>query len=481
MPQRPNILFIFTDQQRVDTMACYGNTQIQVPKLNELASQSFVVDNAYVSTPICTPARSTIMTGTWPHTNGCTANNVPLDESVQTIADHLPDEYLSAYYGKWHLGNDVIKQHGFKRWMSYEDNYRQYYTKDEYLSVFSPYKQYLIDQGYEPDGEAEGGTYFTRPMTARLPEEHTKANWIAERASEFIHTYANRPWALYINIFEPHPPYYGPYDDQYDPEDIPTPPTFLKKTPDNAAKLHSVLSGSGHADLESETSESGGEREWKELIARYWGLMTLTDNAVGKILKALEDSGNADNTIVVFTSEHGDQMGEHHLLGKGVFYEQSSRVPLLFRVPWLNEQEKHIPGRMSQIDLVPTILDLIGADIPAQLQGQSRKAVLEGVTDLDDNDVILEWHARSVDRHGGGVDVDTIQHERYRTLIGADGWKAVFTAKSQCELYNLNEDPYEQNNLFDDPVEQSRVKTMLDKVLAWQERTGDSAPMPSLK
>ena len=153
---RPNILFIFTDQQRADTMACYGNSIINTPNLNALADKSFVFENCYVSSPICTPSRGTIMTGLWPHTHGASKNNIKLDDAVQTIADMLPDDYLKAYYGKWHLGNEVIKQHGFDEWLSIEDQYRAYYTSAQYHDVLSDYHHFLISHGFKPDDESEG-------------------------------------------------------------------------------------------------------------------------------------------------------------------------------------------------------------------------------------------------------------------------------------------------------------------------------------
>ena len=128
-------------------MACYGNTLIRAPNLNALADGSFVFENAYVSSPICAPSRSTIMTGTWPHTNGLLRNNIPLDPSVQTIAEMLPEEYLTAYYGKWHLGNEMIRQHGFDRWVSIEDDIRQYETDPKHLAMFSDYHHYPDREG----------------------------------------------------------------------------------------------------------------------------------------------------------------------------------------------------------------------------------------------------------------------------------------------------------------------------------------------
>lgn len=108
MPDKPNLLFIFTDEQRFDTMACYGNTFVDAPNLNALSEQSFVFEHPYVVQPVCTPARSTIMTGLYPHTNGCVTNNIPLKPETPTLAEMVDPNYKRAYYGKWHLGDEVI-------------------------------------------------------------------------------------------------------------------------------------------------------------------------------------------------------------------------------------------------------------------------------------------------------------------------------------------------------------------------------------
>ena len=242
MPELPNILFIFTDQQRADTMACYSNELIDTPNLNALAEQSFVFENAYVSAPICTPSRSTIMTGTWPHTNGCIKNNSPLDPSIPTIADLLPDENHTAYFGKWHLGNEVIRRHDFDEWVSIEDYYRRYYSDPRHLDVLSDHHRFLTDRGIEPDGEAEGVAVFSRKFAAALPEELTKASFLSTRAADFIRANSHRPFALYLNFLEPHPPYDGPLNDMYNPSSIPVSPTFMKDPPPNAGPIALIRS-----------------------------------------------------------------------------------------------------------------------------------------------------------------------------------------------------------------------------------------------
>ena len=128
MPDQPNILLFISDQQRTDTMSCYGNDWIQSPHQNALADRSFVFDNAYVTQAVCTPSRGSLITGLHPHTHGCVINRTKLDDSIPTIAEMLPDTYRKAHFGKWHLGDDTLKQHGFDEWISTEDNHRANYS-----------------------------------------------------------------------------------------------------------------------------------------------------------------------------------------------------------------------------------------------------------------------------------------------------------------------------------------------------------------
>ena len=476
MTERPNILFIFTDQQRADTMACYGNELIDTPNLNALADQSFVFDNAYVSSPICTPSRSTIMTGTWPHTNGCAKNNSPLHPSIPTIADLLPDDYHTAYFGKWHLGNEVIHRHGFGEWVSIEDYYRAYYADSGYLDVLSDHHRFLIDRGVEPDAESRGAAVFSRELAASLPEELTKATFLSNRAAEFIRTNRDQPFALYVNFLEPHPPYDGPLNEMYDPTSIPVSPTFMKDPPPNAgdiALMRSKASLLGHG-MGSAIAGPYNESYWRELIARYWGNVTLMDRALGRILGALDEAGVVDRTIVVFTSEHGDQMGDHNIIGKAVFYEQSIRVPHLMRVPWLTIEQTRIQGRYSHIDTVPTLLDLVDAPIPSHLQGQSRLPVLRSEHSLDGSDVVIDWTGFAVAPMDGFPELDRIQNTQHRVLISDDGWKLIVSQDMRGELYDLNSDPFEETNLFDEPQSLPRIKDMRERLERWQSENGDT-------
>ena len=171
-PDRPNLLFIFSDQQRADTIAAYGNHWIETPGMNRLADTGSVIENCYVSSPICTPSRSTIMTGTWPHTNGAYKNNVPLPDEVDTIVDHLPDDYHKAYFGKWHLGDEIGRRRGFDEWHPIEDGYRVWSDNPDIENEFSPYHHYLISQGYEPDAESSA-VHLHTICRRSTPKPHT--------------------------------------------------------------------------------------------------------------------------------------------------------------------------------------------------------------------------------------------------------------------------------------------------------------------
>lgn len=491
-PERPNLLFIFSDQQRADTMATYGNEWIDTPALNSLADTGSVIENCYVSSPICTPSRSTIMTGTWPHTNGAYKNNVPLPDHIDTIVDHIPNDYHKAYFGKWHLGDETVKRRGFDEWHPIEDAYRVWSTSSEYEDVFSPYHHYLIEQGFQPDVEVGGRRVFSRPFAHSLPEEHTKASYLGREVSKFLKRNKDRPFALYVNFLEPHFPYTGPLNDMYDPASIPESPVFMQSPPKDASLMVQLMAQqyktgedrmapNAARELRGEDISPLGQEEadLRQIQARYYGLVTLLDRAIGKILDSLEEQGLADNTIVVFTSEHGDQLGDHGLLHKMVMYEDTVKVPMLVRVPWT--ESRRISGRYSHIDTVPTLLDLMGFDIPDSLQGESKATVLTGESTLDGNDAFIAWHGRGLD--GLSLPMSPLELQRdipHRVIVSSEGWKLNLAVGDFCELYDLNNDPYEQQNLFYSGDHGEKAVELARRIRSWQERNNDRVPLPDV-
>ena len=242
------------------------------------------------------------------------------------------------------------------------------------------------------------------------------------------------------------------------------------------------------------------EAGWREVRASYFGNVTFVDTAVGRMLDALQEAGRADDTIVVFTSDHGDMLGDHRLIAKRFMYEPSARVPLIVRVRWLRREGGRIPGNISHIDLVPTLLDLMGQPLPEQLQGRSRAAVLRGEKTLDGNDVFVQHNGAPVEvnwrpydspvRDGGVLgdeptaegddEISRVNELPWRTVVTADRWKLNLCAGDRSQLFDLNTDPHELNNLFDHPEHRDRTRIMAAKIRLWQQDTGDRAPLPDV-
>ena len=481
-----NVLFLFTDQQRADTMAAYGNNVIQTPNLNRLGECSTVFERAYATQAICTPSRSTIMTGLYPHTTGCTQNNFPLREETKCIPEMLtPGKYVTGYYGKWHLGDEIFRQHGFDEWRSIEDQYRKYYSVGRDESTHSTYHDFLAESGFTP----ADGDFFTRAETCGYPESFSRPAYLAREACDFIKDNKNRPFLLYVNFLEPHFPLHSPRDGQYSPEEVTLPENYDAVPAENQPLKYRIYRqryrswGDHGEDLNSEEG-------WRRITTRYWGLCSLVDTHVGTILRQLEETGVADNTIVVFTSDHGDMLGSHRLLNKNFMLEEAIRVPLMIRLPGQREQ-KRVSAPVSQVDLVPTLLDLMDEPSPDHLQGFSLRRELESGEESR-RPVFVEWclgPGRDVGLKEGEPTPDFITHmasrkralgavtEPVRAVITADGWKYCYRPSGESELYNLREDPGERENLFVRESMGSLVSDLHEALRQWQLECGDSLPI----
>jgi arylsulfatase A-like enzyme len=350
---KPNLLFLWTDQQRADSMSAYGNNLYRVPVWNKLAAECVVFDRCYDAQPVCTPARSCVMTGTWPHQNGCLHNNIKLRADVKTMPELLDDSsYRTAYMGKWHLGDEVFAQRGFQEWRAIEDGiYQDYYSEGRDKNARSAYHNFLLSQGYKVDDRKHANS-FTRDFATRVPVEHSKPSFLAQEAAKFILKNRNDPWMLYVNTLEPHTPFSSALNDLHTPEEAPLKPNHpgIPKGPEPEAykkRREGFVRDRGKFDL---TKPEG----WRRMHRNYAGLCSLVDQAWGRILWALEAAGQMENTILVHTSDHGEMMGSHTLMAKSVMYEEAVHVPLLLRVPFRHQKPHHIAQPVSHIDMVPT-------------------------------------------------------------------------------------------------------------------------------
>ena len=481
----PNLLFLYTDQQRADTMAAYGNDHVKVPNLNRLAEQSVVFERAYVSQTVCTPSRSTIMTGLYPHTNTCIANNVHLPEHVPCLPELLPEGvYRTAHMGKWHLGCELFGQHGFDEWIStevYQGGWRPW--RDQ--TAKSTYHYWLAGKGVcKPEDKPWG-----RGRVVALPDANLlKPAYLAEKACRFMEENNNRPFALYVNFLEPHTPMYHPPGHEVDPDSIPLPDDLKAwPKPDQHLKAQ-LLERHFRCGPRGASLAFADEAAWRQFISQYWGMCGIVDTYAGKILDRLEKLGLADNTIVIYTSDHGDMLGNHGLVVKTVQFEGAARIPMLVRLPGQTEGRR-VSRPVSQVDLLPTILDLCGQNVPDYLQGTSWKPVLEGGDESPlPDEVVVEWNGsdgalRSYVNERNMPDflseiatceemVDAV-NDPVRTVITPDGWKVNFSLRGDHELYNLNDDPGEQVNLIARPEHRTVIHDLWQRLVAWQKRTND--------
>jgi arylsulfatase A-like enzyme len=466
---------LWSDQQRPDTIGAYGNGLIRTPHLDRLAAGGALFEQAYCTQPVCTPSRASALTGLFPHTHGARRCNVVLSRAVPTLAELLrPRGYVGGYVGKWHLGFELRPQRGFDDfWASTED----LYTHHDPQEGTSAYHRFLVDRGYAPgDPSRMGYPVFNRETAARLPEEVGKPAFTARECIRFLETYGDRPFVLSANFLEPHFPFFGPFDDLYDPEAIPLPASWYR-APGPDVPRHYRLLRREYATRNPHV-RSNDERGWKELTARYWGLCSLIDKYTGRILERLDELGLADDTIVVYTSDHGDMMGQLRMVTKSVQYEGAVRVPLLIRAPGL--QPRRLATPVSLVDLTPTLLDLLGLPVPAHMQGESLAPLLRGGdVAADEAEVFVEWNewdgVQQVWSPVAGVaDPDEAQPPSIDArTIRRGRWKLSLYATGEGELYDLVSDPEETRNVIHDATRAGVVADLYDRLRRWQRETGD--------
>ena len=441
--------------------------EFHAPNLNRLADQSTVFCRAYVTQAVCTPNRAAVMTGLWPHMCGCRTNNIPLPADVPCINELLNDaDYRSAYMGKWHLGDEIFAQHGFEEWVGMEDGYRSHYGADRDRNARSDYHHWLVERRYKPGSNST----FSRGFAAGLPIEHCKPKFLEEQACDFLRRNRNEPFLLNVNFLEPHMPFTGPLNEEHSLEEVQLPPNFGDPLEENEPLRYRLLQAAYKKQYPNEQAVCS-------LIRKYWGLVTQVDRSVGVILDTLERLGLADNTIVVYTSDHGDMMGAHHLVAKTVMYEESTRVPWLIRAPGQRTQQV-IENPVSQIDLVPTLLELMGSEAGEGLPGKSLVPSIRDDKPVNDS-VFIEWNpgcgfkAPKHVQFAARGEIKRVEQESTRSVVSPDGWKLCLSDRDKCQLFNLRKDPHERANLFDSGRHEDVIARLTGEIHAWQESVGD--------
>lgn len=450
--RRPNILFITTDEQRFDCLGAYGNPVIRTPNLDRIAANGVRFDRAYVQNPMCMPSRMSLMTGRYCSEHGCNINcvGIPEHEQAHTVMQALGDAgYMTAAIGKMHM---------MPKWGPFGFQYLDLVEGKADLN--NQYIDYLKAKGLNgKQYEAEPGERPPGTRTNALPAEDTIDAFVGRRAARWLYEWeGDRPFFLWVSFSNPHFPFDppAPYDTMYDPDEVPGP----------VWREGEMVEKPTQRRLQQERGyDQYSEAELRKLIAHYYGNVTLVDDQVGEILEVLARKGLTEETMIAFTSDHGDHLGDHRLLHKSgvTFYDISVRVPYLVRYPARFPQGVVCDALVEAIDLPATFLDVAGVAPPETMQGRSLVGLAEGaVTDWrDDAFSEIDLHINP-SMHGPN---DPGSRD-YVAMICTREWKYVhFPNLGIGELYDLVDDPHELVNLFYNPAYTDRVAEMRLRLL----------------
>ena len=454
---RPNILWYCTDQQRFDTIGALGNPYVQTPTLDRLVREGVAFTRAYCQSPICTPSRASFMTGMYPSRVHNTRNgNETFPDFPPVITKLIADSgYECGMVGKFHL-----QSAGRRTEPRIDDGYS--YWKFSH----APRDDWPEGHDYAEWVRARGGDLNQlRFSEDRVPPELHQTTWASEMVIEYIRRRRERPWLLSVNIYDPHPPFIPPrtYFERFDPHQMPG-PHFRDSDLAQQAKLAAI-------DFQGEV-KTPEERDARTLQAKYYAMIALIDDQLTRILDVLEQTGQRENTVIIFTTDHGEMLGDHGLLEKGCrFYEGLVRVPLVFWWPGRFQQDLQSHALVELIDKTATILELAGLEAPDYVQGRSLLPILRGEASPDYHREFVrsEYYDAMAPTDAGesssplgyvfkvGQELPNEASFDSRTSVFATMYRdqryklSVYHGHNLGELYDLEDDPWEFNDLWDDP------------------------------
>jgi len=466
MASAPNVVLLLTDQQRYDVTAPDGPA-VETPAIDRLADDGMWFSRAYTPISICSSARASMLSGLYPHTHGMLNNCHEADAILSNFPTGIPTfgellgeaGYEGSYVGKWHLG----------RQQTPEDFGFEYLGGGDALHDLADpgYEDYLDDMGIDPEEDEVVTDDFatshdeaptTIAGTTSLPPEATRTYYIAERTIDRIEAAAatEGPILHRTDFAGPHHPYVvpEPYASMYDPDDLERWDSFDETFADKPAVHEQYLEYRGVADLDWE--------HWARAAAKYFGFVSFIDDQIGRIVAAIDEHLDAENTLVVHTSDHGDFTGSHRQFNKGpLMYEGTYHIPLVARWPAVVEPGVTCDAFVRLLDLMATFLDAGGVEPPQDVEARSLVPLLEGrVPEGWPETVFAEFHG---DEFG-------LYSQR---MVRSDRYKLVYNVPDTNELYDLRKDPAELHNLIDHPEYQETRREHERRLGEWMRETGD--------
>ncbi|WP_282941396.1 sulfatase-like hydrolase/transferase [Paenibacillus sp. RC67] len=497
---KPNILLITSDQQHWNTIGAF-NEELLTPNLDRLVHEGTTFDRAYCPNPTCTPTRASIVTGMYPSQHGAWTLGTKLLEDRETVGEMLSSSanYRTALIGKAHfhpIGSTEQysslegreKLHDFDFWKSFTG---PYYGFERAEMLRNHTNEWLVGQHYALWMEEKGCTnwrdYFTPPigtMDAKeqfhwpIPEQYHYNTWIAERTNDLLEQYqqADDAFFLWASFPDPHPPYLvpEPWASMYDPEKLTIP--GLTPGEHDSNPPHFGMTQELEPDF-SDYKETGfgihgyhshvkmTEAEHKKAVAVYYGMISFMDKYIGSILDKLDALGLKEDTIVIFTTDHGHFFGHHGLQAKGGFhYEDLIKVPFIVRYPGEVPAGKVSDSMQSLVDLAPTFLSYAGVPVPPTMTGVNQLHVWKDPQTKARDHVICEFH-----HEPNTIHQKTYVNSRYKITV--------YYNQTYGELFDLEEDPGEVRNLWhDEKYKELKLKLLMKYI--WAELGKEPMPMP---
>lgn len=487
-----NVLWIMADQLRWDYLSCNGAKHIDTSHLDSLAKRGVSFNRTYVQSPICGPSRMSFYTGRYVRSHGSTWNGFPLRVGEITLGDHLRRLGVKcSLVGKTHMTPDVdgmqrlgiepesnigalVSQCGFEVFVRDDgtnhsaypgrnaEDYDQY-LREHGMDGENPWEEWA-NTGITPNGEFVSGWMLENaPYPARVPKEHSETAWLTTRGIEYIEAQGDQPWLCHLSYIKPHWPYLvpAPYNDMYAAADLPPP----NRSEDEKNSDHPLM----QAWMDMRVSKSFSRDHIRDIVAPvYMGLIKELDDQLGRLFNYLETSGRMKDTMVVFCSDHGDNMGDHWMGEKDLFHDCSARVPLIIYDP--RESADSTRGTQNNqlvqgIDLAPTFLEYFGGQsVPHIMEGRSLTPLL--------NDESVSWRDYCVSEYDyatrdARVALEIDQNDARLVMIFDGRWKYTHVETMRPMLFDLETDPNELVDLATNPDFKDQLDRMRSLHFQW--------------
>lgn len=445
--KRPNLVIIHTDEHNFRTLGCYrdtltpqqalmwGDAIVETPNIDWLAKQGALCTSFYATTPVCSPSRGAFVSGRYPQNTPVTTNGIPMDDNIITFAEILRRKgYATGYAGKWHLDGQGKPQWAPKRQFGFADN--------RYMFNRGHWKQ-MEDTSAGPRVKARKNDKPTYDVQGADAKSFT-TDWLADKTVDFITANKDKPFCYMVSIPDPHGPdtVRSPYDTMYAGQKYTQPRTF---------------------DVESRRVPNWGKPSGGFAgMAKYYGMVKCIDDNVGKILATLRKLELMDNTIIVFTSDHGDLRGEHHRQNKGVPFEASAKIPFVIYYPAKIRPATRIHEALGCVDFLPTILALMNVETAGKEEGRDASQLFaKGKAPADWKDITFIRSTGAPGATKGWLGAVT---KRY---------KLVYSSVDDPWLFDLEKDPDELENFFTKPPYRQTVRDLSNDLLAYAKKAKD--------